>query len=1704
MKKITLFLLALTTILGVQSIKAQTVLFTEDFATGIPGTWQNLENIIGGGFWTGVTTDTLNGVGIATTTVANGYAVFNADLLGNDLIAEDADLITPSFSCVGHSVVNLTFENIFTQYAIGLGVVSISNDNGLTWTDVFTVGPALAQGTFNDNPDVQNIDISTWAANQANVKLRFNYTGDWDYWWVLDDILVSAPAGSNLSLENTTINQAVKQEVGGFVPNFVVDYSERTNVVMNVDIRNIGASSVSSFVIESIVSNQAATVTEVLLDTVTATIASGGVYSYSLPAKNLTSSFPAQATDEVLIVSFNLVGNSSNATVNASDSTFNFIAAPINSLLTPYATSFEVTDGVGTGDFNQDTWGWKYIDNDTDGNTFGPYNFSNIATQTGTYCIIGSIINGNSLSLDAVDETLQSPNMTLSGGTLYDFSVYAYAFPGQTGSIDLVLTDETGSFSTNLGTINVGVNDTIPQKFTFQSSIPVTQNDILVNIDKNSTGFILFDLFEIIESPTTCNNGDIAASLIGTTQNVCPGDSSFAMTDGSESILPGETYGWFFQSNTMIDSVYFVFGPTNYSGDLNADLVSFGEDPIPYDSYTVSGFVTDSLQTVFCGGVLTPNSFIVNFLAPTDPSCSPTACSAGVISTVGFPATICPEDSFTISTDGSESTNGDYAVFFSPQATGTGGLGNAFSLISIDLPYTGDSDLDGVLSGNGYPPMQGEWVVYTRARDTIGGVATICDESIDSVSITFLAPGDPGCAAAVACTPGGLVSASSMIICSTATDSIILDGTESSPGSYSVSFDDSPGGTGGLTGGFSIINVNSFPWVFDNDIQGVLSSNGYGVLQGMWNMTVYNVEASGIPCDSVATVISVNFVDSTSPLCTNPPLSITSAVIAFDTCMNSTGSIDITVTGGTMPYSFAWTGGSTDEDLIGQSAGVYQVTITDANMNTFTSPNYTIGDFCNVVPCNISDIAAVVGSQTACNSTTNTYSQDVTITYVGAPNTGTININGQSFAITSSPQTETLVNLVADGNVVDVTASFSDDLACTMTQTNAFTAPVNCLCSITDVTAGQSTPCNNVTNQYTQDVTVFYANAPAGMLTVNGQNFPVGTSPQTVTLTGLNSDAMAVNVVVSFTGNAACTYSENAVFAAPANCLCPTINVNVSKTDVTNCTPPNGSVTALATGGSGTYTYVWTPGGSGATITGISSGNYSVTATDANGCTGTNIITVGNTSGFTASLDGIPTHVTCHNGNDGVINTTASGGSGNYTYVWSDLGQPNTVGDRSNLVAGAYSIVVIDGTTSCNFDLGTVTITEPDALVASVSGFSSTTTCNGGNDGFINVDVTGGNANLPYTYSWTNSAVTSEDLSNLSAGVYTLTVTNVGCLPTASTNAVAITQPDAINIAFDGDNDVTCNGDDDGNVLVTVTGGNAPLTYAWTNGGTPTGITSEDAQNIGGGIYQLTVTDDEGCPSVSSPNYTIDEPDALVASIDGSTDETCFDAEDGTITASISGGTGAMDISWTNSTSSSLLLSNLTPNSYQLSVTDGNNCPATSPIVTIAPATQITATSSSTEETTSGNDGTATVVASGGLGSYTYLWNPTGQTTAAASGLLAGAYTCTIQDDNGCQKVVTVNVAKATSIGQIALNELMIYPNPSNGTFTVSFETLESLDFEISLFNTIGKEVYNNSFENVVGEFTQQIAVQDLSSGIYFLEISNRDAKSVNRITISK
>jgi hypothetical protein len=346
--------------------------------------------------------------------------------------------------------------------------------------------------------------------------------------------------------------------------------------------------------------------------------------------------------------------------------------------------------------------------------------------------------------------------------------------------------------------------------------------------------------------------------------------------------------------------------------------------------------------------------------------------------------------------------------------------------------------------------------------------------------------------------------------------------------------------------------------------------------------------------------------------------------------------------------------------------------------------------------------------------------------------------------------------------------------------------------------------------------------------------------------------------------------------------------------------------------GTGPYTYSWAPaGGTNALASNLSAGVYTLTVTDANGCSATSTISITQPSLLSASISS-STNILCNGGSNGSASVTASGGTSPYGYRWSPGN--NTTTTVTGLSAGTYTITVTD-LDGC-IATASVTLTQPNALLANAT-LVNNINCNGSNTGAAQSTPSGGTP--AYTFAWSNGATTSS-ISSLSAGTYTLTVTDAhGCNATGS---VTITQPSAALLAnVTLVNNISCNGNNNGSTQSAPSGGTPTYIYSWSNGATTSSISGLSA-----GAYTLTVTDAYGCTATGS--VTITQPSALLANATITSNVNCNNNNSGSIQSAPSGGTPAYTYTWSNGATTSSI-SSLSAGSYTVTVTDHNGCTAT-------------------------------------------------------------------------------------------------------------------------------------------------------------------------------
>lgn len=250
-----------------------------------------------------------------------------------------------------------------------------------------------------------------------------------------------------------------------------------------------------------------------------------------------------------------------------------------------------------------------------------------------------------------------------------------------------------------------------------------------------------------------------------------------------------------------------------------------------------------------------------------------------------------------------------------------------------------------------------------------------------------------------------------------------------------------------------------------------------------------------------------------------------------------------------------------------------------------------------------------------------------------------------------------------------------------------------------------------------------------------------------------NISAGNYNVVI--TDVIGCTKTASVLITQPAAALSSSVTNQI---DVSCNGGNNGSATITSAGGTPGYTYAWNNGKTSSTITALSSGGYSVTISDANGCSTNQNVTITEPPQITVTVTTVD--VSCNGGNNGNATASASGGTGSFTYSWNTT-PIQTTASITNLAAGTYILTVKDSNSCVN--TATATIVQPPVLSSSVS-ITNASSCSS-NDGSATPAVSGGTA--PYSYSWSNSATTSE-ITGLAPGSYTVAITDAaGCSDTA-------------------------------------------------------------------------------------------------------------------------------------------------------------------------------------------------------------------------------------------------------------------------------------------------------------------------------------------------
>jgi gliding motility-associated-like protein len=468
---------------------------------------------------------------------------------------------------------------------------------------------------------------------------------------------------------------------------------------------------------------------------------------------------------------------------------------------------------------------------------------------------------------------------------------------------------------------------------------------------------------------------------------------------------------------------------------------------------------------------------------------------------------------------------------------------------------------------------------------------------------------------------------------------------------------------------------------------------------------------------------------------------------------------------------------------------------------------------------------------------------------------------------------------------------------------------------------------------------------------------------------------------------------------------------------------PTGRGDALANGGTGSLQYSWSSGATTAIANNLAVGSYTVTVTDANGCTKRQSIGITQPLAITSAVQ--TTATKCSNTLDGSINLTGSGGTGALTYKWS-APINSTTPIVQNVAGGTYTVTISDAN-QCT-TTATALVASPAAILPQFT--IKDALCFGDTTGTALPNATGGTGTYQYSWGFTPQTVGGQVL--LAAGTYKPTITDAnGCTATTTVN---ISQPTAIAANPTATN-VLCHAAANGRIALAPQGGVAPFGYAWS----VPGANAATVQNLAPGSYTCTITDANGCASTTS--RTITQPDSISKTVDV-TNLKCFQDASGKLNATASGGTGALKFTWSNAAqaiATTGTASGLPAGTYNLLVQDANNCPSYATVQITEPQPIESLTPDTGDTICFGfTNGSVKLLAQGGTTPYTFAVGGQNITGNQASDLAPGVYNWTVTDANQCTLTSEVRVLQKAEINIWAAAAAPRCYNGNDGTAEIT------------------------------------------------------------------
>lgn len=763
-----------------------------------------------------------------------------------------------------------------------------------------------------------------------------------------------------------------------------------------------------------------------------------------------------------------------------------------------------------------------------------------------------------------------------------------------------------------------------------------------------------------------------------------------------------------------------------------------------------------------------------------------------------------------------------------------------------------------------------------------------------------------------------------------------------------------------------------------------------GATGGIWtggagtfspNNTTPNAVYTPTAAEMAAGVIILSFTSTGNGVCSavtdqvviniSPPLtvSITAPPVL---CYNQTTNLTANVSGGMGPFTYQWNTGQTTQTISNVVAGGYNVTVTGSGAGCVATASVNIVQNPQII------VNTSPNNQISCSTT-------ATISATASGGTAPLNYQWSNGATTQTVVVNTGTYII----------TVTDLYGCTATNTVSVQASNSTL----GVTINQPPVlCNGAT-------TTLNANATGGF---GGYVYSwTNGSTTNSTVAGAGNHCVTVTDAGGCVTQACVTVLQN-----------PPLTATISPPPVV-CNGAFTTLTAFGSGGQSPYAYAWSTGQMSQSIS-APAGNYTATVTDAIGCTSSASVAVTQAAVLTATPTS--TAVTCFGGTNGSASANASGGTPGYYYSWAPYGGSSAT--ATGLFAGTFTVTITDAI-GCATSV-TVAIGQPLAISATVT-VNQPVSCYGGSNGSATANASGGTPG--YFYSWSPSGGNAQTASNLAAGTYTVTITDIyGCMQQAQT---MITQPPVLTGSIVSTTDVSCNGGANGSATVAGSGGTPGYTYSWA----PSGINTASASNLAAGTHTATITDSKGC--TYTIGVTINQPPPLTASVSASTSVSCNGGNNGSATVAAAGGTAPYTYSWNTSPGQTTATAiNLAAGTYVATVTDSKGCVVSASSVTITQPPLLTVTVTPTATISCNTTIVISAAASGGSGSYFYNWN-TGSTNDSIT-VGTGTYSVTVTDGNGCTAGSSVSVQASNSTLTSSITQPATLCNGATTTITMN------------------------------------------------------------------